>query len=129
MFVQNLNDTQQSYLLALSKELIGIDGELDEKELAMLQILKSQCNDGIEEIDVDFEMLTTVFEDQIHKTSLLLELIGLAYSDSEFHETEKKWLEKLIGALGIENSKYQKMVTWVEAQMKLVVDAQELMEA
>lgn len=129
MFVQNLNDTQQSYLLALSKELIGIDGELDEKELAMLQILESQCNDGIEEVDVDFETLTTVFEDQIHKTSLLLELIGLAYSDSEFHETEKKWLEKLIGALGIENSKYQKMVTWVEAQMKLVVDAQELMEA
>ena len=129
MFVQNLNDTQQSYLLALSKELIGIDGELDEKELAMLQILESQCNDGIEEVDVDFETLTTVFEDQIHKTSLLLELIGLAYSDSAFHETEKKWLEKLIGALGIENSKYQKMVTWVEAQMKLVVDAQELMEA
>lgn len=129
MFVQNLNDTQQSYLLALSKELIGIDGELDEKELAMLQILESQCNDGIEEVDVDFETLTTVFEAQIHKASLLLELIGLAYSDSEFHETEKKWLEKLIDALGIENSKYQKMVTWVEAQMKLVVDAQELMEA
>ena len=129
MFIQNLSTQQQSQLLSLSKELVGIDGDIDEKESVMISVIEQQCDSNALVEDVNREILPSLFEDNSSKTSLFLELIGLAFSDGTYHEAEEAWLKDLAKELSVSSDVFADMHSWVERQMNLVVEAQKLMEA
>jgi uncharacterized membrane protein YebE (DUF533 family) len=129
MFVSNLNQIQQETLFALSKKLIAADGKIEERELALLNIIKSQCIAGISEAnDSGAECLKSVYDTNASKVSLLLELIGLANADDEYGDEEKAFIKEISDALSIPQVLLDDLESWVKRQLILIKEAQIFME-
>ncbi len=121
MFVQNLNPEQQSALLAASKLLIAIDGDVSEEEQLMLNTLESQCEAGVEAAS-NFEILhlKDMFTSKTEKSSFMLELLGMAFADADYHETEHSFMLAVSEAIELEPEILTDMEAWVKAQLELV---------
>ena len=129
MFVGNLDTEQQQVLLALAKKMAKADSKVVDKEIDILNVIRSQCaSDLVVPENVDIPNLSALFKTQISKTSLLLELIGVANADDEYHDTEKKITLEVAESLGISAQLFSDMESWVLRQFALVREANSFME-
>lgn len=128
MFIANLNSNQQSVFLALAKKLIESDGVVSSEEAEMLDTIQRQMEKGVSPLDVELETLNSVFECKKSKASMLLELLGLAYADQDYHETEKSFMRQVVNACGISENELRDMESWVVRQLSLVREAVQFME-
>lgn len=127
MFVNNLNPRQQECLLGLSKLLVEADGSLSEKESEILAVIESQCETSVAVVEDPLSALGEYFEDNSSKVALMLELVGIAYADSEYHEAEQALIKKIAGLLNVSFDLLSDIEKWVERQFALVQEAKELM--
>lgn len=127
MFIHHLNFEQQSSLLYLAHEVAKADGNLDELQLGMMSILKAQSQQGVEEKSISDDKLSILFDTERAKCSLLLELLGVAHANSEYHLAEKDLISKYASLLGVSQNKLQALEQWVEAQMALSAHAEQLL--
>ncbi len=120
MFVQNLNIEQQSALLAASKLLIASDGDVSQEEQLMLNTLASQCEHGVEAAS-NFEVLHLkgMFNTQTEKSSFMLELLGMAFADADYHETEQSFIFTVSEAMELTPDMLADMEAWVKTQLEL----------
>lgn len=129
MFVGNLDTEQQQVLLALAKKMAQADSKVVDKEIDILNVIRSQCASHLVVPEkVDIPNLSTLFLTQISKTSLLLELIGVANADGEYHNTEKKITFEVAKSLGFSSELFSDMESWVLRQFALVREANSFME-
>lgn len=119
MFVQNLNAPQQSALLYLAHEVAKADHDFNDSELGILDAIRAQSLEGIMEEAIDLTQLTTVFDTEKAKCSLMLELIGVALINEEYHQNEKKLIDQYADALNIDKNKLVLMEQWVSKQFSL----------
>lgn len=127
MFIYNLNFEQQTALLFLAHEVARADGSLDELQLGMMSILKAQSHQGVEEKPIDNNDLSRLFDTERAKCSLLLELLGVAHANEEYHLAEKDIISNYVKLLGVSHEKLQALEHWVEAQMTLTKTAEQLL--
>lgn len=129
MFIQNLNEMQQQALLSLSNQIISVDGNIDEREIAMLNTLRSRCNSTLSiDVHVKPEQLRDIFETKIQKTSFMLELIGMAFADNDYGNEEKLFLSEIANVLDISEVQLEDLENWVQRQFILVQEANRFME-
>lgn len=126
MFVQNLNEVQQGILLASAEEIAKADRELHEIELSMITILKEQVKKGVQSIQVDMSELENLFSNNREKYSFMLELIGIAYANGEYHKDEKLIISRYAQALSIDEKKLIALEDWVSKQIDLTKEAEDL---
>ena len=120
MFVQNLSAVQQGALLATSKLLMASDGIIAPEEQKMLDQLRLQFTaDVIESAVFDLSNLKGLFNSKRERSSFLLELIGMAFSDSEYHEDENKLIAEVASILDVDHNDLLAMESWVEKQLEL----------
>lgn len=62
MFVQNLNAKQQAALLYMAKVVAHADGNMDELQLGMMEILAKQAEAGVKEMVVPLDELPILFD-------------------------------------------------------------------
>ncbi|MEK6199306.1 MAG: TerB family tellurite resistance protein [Psychrobacter sp.] len=127
MFVQNLNKNQQSVLLYLAREVAKADGNLHELQVGVMQIIRAQCESSVEEREVSLDELSEVFDNERVKCSLLLELIGIANANSEYHVSEKDLIGKYAQVLGFSANKLNLLDKWVEKQLVLMAEVEQLL--
>lgn len=127
MFIQNLNFEQQSVLLFLAHEVAKADGSSDELQLGMMSILKAQSQHGVDEKPIELSELAYLFDTERARCSLLLELLGVAHANEEYHLTEKDLISTYAASLGVSQEKLQALEHWVEAQMSLTKTAEQLL--
>lgn len=128
MFVSNLNNNQQEHLLALSKLLMSADGEVSDEEKTVIDTIKSQCNGELIEINDPFATLDEAFNIKAEKSSLMLELLGVALADSNYHQSEKAFIQRVSEHLNIEQALLESMENWVVKQISLFKEASTFME-
>ncbi|HFQ5126938.1 TPA: TerB family tellurite resistance protein [Vibrio vulnificus] len=128
MFIGNLNKDQQGVLLAIAQKLINVDGQVSVEEVAILEQIKLQCDNDVEAISYTEESMITLFPDRRSKVSLLLEILGVAYSDTEYCNKEQDFLTSLASNLSINDKELQKLTNWVTRQLNLVQEVALLME-
>ncbi len=129
MFIQHLNSEQQTALFSFAKKIIAIDGYIDEKEELMLGTIRSQCEANLNfDRELGLEKLGNMFEHRHQKVAFMLELIGVAYADETYHESEKAIIGHVAEVLGISSSLLTDMESWVKRQMILVKEANLFME-
>ncbi|MFH0270571.1 TerB family tellurite resistance protein [Vibrio jasicida] len=127
MFIQNLEPKQQSALLYLAKEVMDADDELHECEDQVLSLLMSQVDTSVAPEAISLEGLSALFDTNSSKASLLLELIGVAHADGDYHHNENALIKKYAQFLGVTEEKLLKLENWVSKQLSLSVEAQELL--
>lgn len=126
MFVTRLSSRQQGLLLTLGKQLIAADGNIHDKETDLLATLQAQMTPGIQAAAV--HQLGEEFQTQESKAALLLELLGLAHADADYHLDEKDFIAKVALDLGVGKDLLADMESWVMRQFALVREAEEFME-
>ena len=127
MFVNNLSNNQQSALLYLAHEVAKADGDLHELQMGLMEIIRAQCEEDIEKQEVSLEGLSKVFDSEYAKCSLLLELLGVAHSNNDYDIREKELIEQYAEALDISKSKLEKLDAWVEKQLALMEEIEQLL--
>ncbi|WP_278183373.1 TerB family tellurite resistance protein [Vibrio misgurnus] len=129
MFIQYLNSEQQAILITFTKKIIAVDGHIDEKEELMLETIRSQCDVNVNlDSNPELDELGRLFEFKHQKVAFILELIGVAYADETYQDSEKAVIGHLAEILNISPSLLIDMESWVKRQMILVKEANLLME-
>ena len=130
MFLALLNDAEKGALTQLADHLVAADNvglEQEKKALANLKAeagLPEKPGEGLLPVDE----LASVFASRRSKIAALLELLGLAYSDSEFEVNERSMLVIASRAMDIDLSDLRKLEDWVKEHVKLIEKALALMQ-
>ncbi|MFZ7199089.1 DNA repair protein [Avibacterium avium] len=119
MFVQNLTLEQQGVLIYLAKEVAQADGYADELQAGMVEILKQQSETGVAEREISINELGTLFSTKLAKYSLLLELLGVALSNDEYHANEQSLIVQYASSLNVSQDELHLLEKWVEKQFTL----------
>ncbi len=128
MFVQYLNERQQSVLLHYAYEMMRADSSADAREMNQLDVLRAQTQPGVRAEDVAIEELPELFDDRMSRIVLMLEVIGMGYADEKFDPQESELIDKMADALTIDEDEVLNIVSWVKRQLLLVKEAHRLME-
>ena len=128
MFVSNLNKEQQGQLLSLADMMMKADGKIVEEELIIIDTIKAQCSPDVLPTKVSIPDLAATFSTQPAKVSLLLELLGVAYADDDYHITEQKLIQEIASSLNISSQLLADMESWVQRQFLLIKEAKTFME-
>lgn len=128
MFVDKLDAKQQGALLTLSAQLIESDANISEQETQLLNTLRSQMIQGITPSHVSINDLPALFPSNATRAALLLELIGLAHADGEYHVGEKDFISSIAASLDTPAPTLSDMESWVYRQFALVREAEQFME-
>lgn len=127
MFIQNLDKKQQSVLLFLAREVIDVDEQLHDSEKEILTILTNQAESSASPEAIELKDLAAIFDTNISRSSLLLELIGVAHADGDYNPDENALIKKYANALDVTEEKLLKLENWVSNQLALSFEVQELL--
>jgi hypothetical protein len=132
MFLAQLSHPQKVAFLQLAHEIVLVDdGKIDEFEGNMLSLMAKEAEiplDEIQEKGFDFDESASKFNDILSKNICLLELIGIAYSNREFHENQKDFVGKLAKIFGSDETHVSDLHNWVVAMLNLYDKVQELIQ-
>ncbi len=129
MFVQNLNERQQGTLLHYADEVMRADRKIVPAELLAIEMLRNQMKPGVKAEDVPIESLPSVFEDRLSRVSFLLELVGMGYANEDFHPEQSELVNQIARVFAFhENGTVEAIEKWVQDQLALMKQAQQLME-
>ena len=130
MFVQNLNERQQGVLLHYADEVMRADRKIDAAELMAMDMLRNQAEPGVKAEDVAIEALPGLFEDRLSRVSFLLELVGMGYANEDFDPTQSELVSQIARVFAFhENGTIEAIEKWVQDELALMKEAQQLMEA
>ncbi|MCY4152693.1 MAG: TerB family tellurite resistance protein [Aestuariivita sp.] len=129
MFVQNLNDRQQSCLLHYADEVMRADGRIDPAELVVMNELRNQMKPGVKAEDIAVAALPGVFKRRLSRVSFLLELFTMAYADKNFDRTEARLLSEVTKVFGFDKGgEIESINQWAKDHLDLMKRAHRIME-
>ena len=128
MFLTQLTPPQQDAFLQLAAQLIAIDGEIHPDEQEMLARLAIGAVDWVPQDVQSLPALLLVFDDHRSRVAMLLELIGLAYADTEYRQEERDFIADLARRTGISEARLAMMEAWVIRQLALSQEGLKLLE-
>jgi uncharacterized tellurite resistance protein B-like protein len=128
MFIDKLDAKQQGALLGLAAQLIAADGNIAKEESILLNVLRTQMFDGVTPYQASINDLPRIFQSTSARVALLLELIGIAHADAEYHITEKDIISRIAISLKVSGTKMADMESWVCRQFALMREANQFME-
>lgn len=129
MFLASLNDEQKKAFLAIGMKIIGADSHLDVREREMIQGMRYEMGlfHPLELPHSSIEDLAKTFDSKRSQSIVLLESIGLAYSDGDYTEKEKKILRALALSFNISEEEATEMENWVLDYKKLIKKAEAIL--
>ncbi len=129
MFLNLLDDQERVAFSALAEKMIESDGIVVGREAATLGALRGEMGIGAEKSDAgaDVSSLAAAFADRRSKIVVLLELVGLGYSDTSFSGTERSLVSDVAREMGVGADDLARIESWVKGHMEHVRSAMVLM--
>ena len=118
-------------IFGLAKHLILSDGKMtDREDVALRQIEREtgMTSDGILPTDASDVATVAVLLGRRARVATLLELLGIAYADDEYHPGENEMIKSVAAALGVTDNEVLQMENWVLRQMVLAAEARSFFE-
>jgi uncharacterized tellurite resistance protein B-like protein len=106
MFLHNLKQKEKEAFLALIKKFIRVDEKISDSEKTILNQLQFEmgCDSKIHPRETTLDECLESFESKTSKVSVLLEIVGLGYADTEYGVQESKFVKKIAEAFGIDKN-------------------------
>lgn len=130
MFLNMLDIDEKRAFALLAEKMIEADGIVVGREASSLAALKAEM--GLEGSGGDtrsVEELARVFKDRRSRISTLLELFGLAYTDTSFDLGEQSLIATVAHEMGVGSDDIVALEQWVQDHVALVRRAMALMRA
>ena len=120
-------DEKRAFAL-LAEKMIEADGIVIGREAAVLASLKAEMGVvGSEDDDRNLEELAKVFKDKRSRVAALLELFGLAYTDTDFDLSEQSLIASVAQDMDLGSEEIVALEKWVQDHVELVRRALSLM--
>jgi len=115
MFLHMLNDDQKRAFAALALKMTAADGTMVGRETAKLRSLAGEMNLDLADWDKagGVAELASAFTDRRSKVVALLELLGLAYSDTSYQGIEESLVDEVARAMNLSDDDLKRLETWV----------------
>jgi len=115
MFLHMLNNDQKRAFAALALKMTAADGTMVGREAAKLRSLAGEMNLDLAAWDKGGGVaeLASSFTDRRSKVVALLELVGLAYSDTSFQAVEESLVAEVARAMNVSDADLKRLETWV----------------
>jgi len=115
MFLHMLNDDQKRAFAALALKMAAADGTMVGRETAKLRSLAGEINLDLADWDKagGVAELASAFTDRRSKVVALLELLGLAYSDTSFQAIEGSLVDEVARAMNVSDDDLKRLEAWV----------------
>lgn len=132
MFLAMLKENQKIPFLKLAHKLMDSDGTgfISPEEKIYLEIMMREMGINVDIISLQGGIgdLKIVFPEKPLQKAIFLELIGLAFADSEFHKNERAFLMSLRQEFVISEEESTKLEDWVRRQLDLYKEAKVLLD-
>lgn len=128
MFISTMSTDQQAALLYVAELIMHADGAAAESESVVYNSILAQCDYGVEKKPTDLEELSSIFSSKPARLGLLLELLGVAHADGEFHQSESQMIGQIAHILNVDQTLLGKLNSWVIRQFDLMKEAKAFME-
>ncbi len=115
----------------LAKYLVRADGKIADEEVRALRQIETEAGMSSDEVaptDGSDARVLAVLRGKKARAATLLELIGLAYADREYHPTENAMIKSVASGLGVTDNELLQMENWVLRQMALATEAERFFE-
>ena len=124
MFLNLLSDRQKQSFLALATKVVMADGEVVPEENVTLKVRVAEIGGQIKAPpdEIYGEANFKVFDTPQAQTIIILELMVIAYSDTEFHENERPIIDDLIKHFGFADDQIARFEDWDKRQSPLSVE-------
>ena len=124
MFVQNLNERQQSALLYYADEVMRADGKIHAEELLEMEELRKQVQSSVIAEEINLSALPSLFKRRLSRVSFLLELIGMGYANKTFEPAQAEIVHQIAEAFDFhEDGTIEAIEKWVKDQLDLMEQA------
>ena len=128
MFLHMLDDEEKRAFTILAERLIEADGIVVGGEASALAALKAEMGvGGVGDQSLSLEELAYTFKDRRSRVAALLELFGLAHSDSNFHMSEVSMIASVAYFMGFKDKEIDLLEDWVQEYVSLVRKALAIM--
>ena len=121
MYLNMLDNDEKIAFAELAEKMIEADGLVVGREATALAALKAES--GIADTGGSgrtVEELAGVFQNRRSKVAVLLELIGLGYSDTSFSVGEESLVNAVANRMGVAPDELHDIEAWVQEHFSLV---------
>jgi len=128
MFLNMLDIDEKCAFVLLAEKMIEADGIVVGREAAALAALKAEM--GVSESTQDnrsIRELSRMFKDRRSRVTALLELFGLAYTDTNFDLGEQSLIATIAQDMEFTSDEIVEVENWVQDHVSLVRRALALM--
>lgn len=94
----------------------------------MLDTLQAQMQPGVSEVNGHTIDFSKAFPTKASQAAVLLELLGLAHADADYHVNEQDFISNTAQQMGVAGDALANMENWVVRQFDLMQEAQQFME-
>lgn len=115
MFAELLIERERQGLIDLLSLLAGIDGEVSPPEVAFIAEMKHRLDldDYEPRAGASIEQVCAAFERKKSKRVALVELIKIAYADSNYDASERAGIRRIAQLMGEDEDVVQELESWV----------------
>lgn len=132
MFLSQLSENEKSAFISLSIHASNSNGVFADEEKCMIQ---EYCQEmGIPSFDADnakpMDEVVAIFkESDVHiKKIVLLETLGLVYSDGEFDDSEKTFVKEYARKIGLTDDDVDKQTVVIKEYLEVLKKVVEVIE-
>lgn len=129
MFLNQLSNEEKNAFISLSVKIAESNGSFDESEKEMIQ---EYCKEmGIPFFDAEkalnMEKITEVFKESTDhiKGIVILESLGMAYSDGRLDPEEEELMNSFASKIGIGESRYEEIVELLNKYLVVLAELTE----
>lgn len=126
MFLHAMTRDERLAFIGLAKTIIEADGVTHEAEVNLLSAIALEAGTRAETVPrraID-TTLRDVFSTKRSQRAVMLELLGIAYSDGELHERESLLINEIARQFRLTEDDVLWMENWVSRQIQLAADAE-----
>jgi len=116
MYLNILQETEKKAFLQLAAHIIKSDKKIEDTEIAMFNAMKIELqfpNFNFVEEFADIKSVCSNFKSHQSKIAVLIELIGLSYSDGEFAKEELEIISEVAQIFEIKEDLIIEIQNWV----------------
>lgn len=119
MFIHTFNEKQQNAFLYLAKKVIEADSVYSEQEENIMREISTQLPKESYAQYIELSELPELFDSSLIKRQLIIELLGISFSDSSYHHSEILLINKISKILDVNDYEIKFMSQWISKMSDL----------
>ncbi len=130
MYLERLNRREKEMIIELAFHGANYNKDFSKPQQNLIENYKREMDLAYYRIEEkEFEDIVSVFDNDVIRNTVFLEIFALILSDNKFDNEEQDFIKKLQTSFSISDAKRDKFQQWIQDFIKLFAQGQELINS